>query len=710
MNSIVRLQYNNEEYSIIDNFGNIIVGDIHNVEEFNRSENDTIIRFMTKDNEYSYINSLGLYFDKYSYKEYDIVCELIPLHPIYKVKKNKKYGIINSYYNEAEILSCVFDEITFLPSNIFVNNDIVKLRKNDRYSLIHGTEKKYNNNKDYDYIYTPIQPLEQFIVCQSGRYGFIDIYSLEEYVEPTYVSIEELCKQYKYNIEKYTKDLYITNAKLQLKQIAVPEQPCSYIIDANKIVKNKWGGNGELVKHGRTNEVYVHYLYYTAQRKQIPINMYGYFYNLFDCRKYDVVTHATRNFYLIIKNNKYGLIDDEFHMILDVLYENISLVCFSQLEEMPLFVVTCQNGQFLYNAETGMQTQLYDSLAWHDDIYISGFYRDYLVYEEYGKFGLLSPEGNVIIKAKFDLYKIDFGERDRIERGHAYFQEIFHGRKYGFYIENNKFYGKVPVDKYDSCIRIGGKFFNNYYIVKTKGKYRLLNHRCDEIAIPLLDEMFFAKNPMNSIFGALGRCRRLGCPLSETFLIGLIENKYYLYSVTSLKNSQEAKLIISDCDEMEFIEAETSSYGLKNEYPYIRFKKNKIEGFVNEDGIVISSETFDEIKPIEVVRHSPFYYLTYKGGKMGLLNAKRKVLFPCIYDDIQQVTPWSALVTENGIEKEAKYNHTTGFQDDDSFDVLEESPHYSRYAGSYAQDEMGYSDEDIDTIFDGDPDAYWNID
>lgn len=89
---------------------------------------------------------------------------------------------------------------------------------------------------------------------------------------------------------------------------------------------------------------------------------------------------------------------------------------------------------------------------------------------------------------------------------------------------------------------------------------------------------------------------------------------------------------------------------------------------------------------------------------------KEKVLFPCIYDNIQQVTLWSALVTENDIEKEVKYTDTTDFQDDDSFDVLEESHHYSRYAGSYAQDEMGYSDEDIDTIFDGDPDAYWNID
>ena len=32
------------------------------------------------------------------------------------------------------------------------------------------------------------------------------------------------------------------------------------------------------------------------------------------------------------------------------------------------------------------------------------------------------------------------------------------------------------------------------------------------------------------------------------------------------------------------------------------------------------------------------------------------------------------------------------------------------YAGTWAHDEAGYSDDDIDTIFDGDPDAYWNID
>ncbi len=43
--------------------------------------------------------------------------------------------------------------------------------------------------------------------------------------------------------------------------------------------------------------------------------------------------------------------------------------------------------------------------------------------------------------------------------------------------------------------------------------------------------------------------------------------------------------------------------------------------------------------------------------------------------------------------------------------ITEDDPlTYGRYQGSWAQNEEGYSDEEIDTIFDGDPSAYWNID
>ncbi len=46
----------------------------------------------------------------------------------------------------------------------------------------------------------------------------------------------------------------------------------------------------------------------------------------------------------------------------------------------------------------------------------------------------------------------------------------------------------------------------------------------------------------------------------------------------------------------------------------------------------------------------------------------------------------------------------------DDYSCYEGKPTYERYGGSYAQDVEGYSDDDIDTIFDGDPSAYWNID
>ncbi len=43
--------------------------------------------------------------------------------------------------------------------------------------------------------------------------------------------------------------------------------------------------------------------------------------------------------------------------------------------------------------------------------------------------------------------------------------------------------------------------------------------------------------------------------------------------------------------------------------------------------------------------------------------------------------------------------------------MYEEDYEYeSEYAGTYAHDVAGYSDAEINDAFDGDPDAYWNID
>ena len=46
----------------------------------------------------------------------------------------------------------------------------------------------------------------------------------------------------------------------------------------------------------------------------------------------------------------------------------------------------------------------------------------------------------------------------------------------------------------------------------------------------------------------------------------------------------------------------------------------------------------------------------------------------------------------------------------DDYPEDEYGMHYWKYAGTYTQDEAGYSDEAIDDALNGDPDAYWNID
>ena len=46
----------------------------------------------------------------------------------------------------------------------------------------------------------------------------------------------------------------------------------------------------------------------------------------------------------------------------------------------------------------------------------------------------------------------------------------------------------------------------------------------------------------------------------------------------------------------------------------------------------------------------------------------------------------------------------------DFFAEVKESERYEDYAGTYAQDVEGYSDRFINEAFDGEPDAYWNID
>ena len=108
-------------------------------------------------------------------------------------------------------------------------------------------------------------------------------------------------------------------------------------------------------------------------------------------------------------------------------------------------------------------------------------------------------------------------------------------------------------------------------------------------------------------------------------------------------------------------------------------------------------------------------------AKWGIINEKGEEVLPVIYDEV-----WNFFGKPNRFSTRAE-------KDGEVIDVFfhdlnpsipvrytqhnrhiprhdEEYEYESEYAGSYAHDVMGYSDETIDDAFDGDPEAYWNID
>ena len=110
---------------------------------------------------------------------------------------------------------------------------------------------------------------------------------------------------------------------------------------------------------------------------------------------------------------------------------------------------------------------------------------------------------------------------------------------------------------------------------------------------------------------------------------------------------------------------------------YVRWVMENVEG----NKCAFSDKAIEQI-------HAIFPNFDFDGELMSKIKEGQEKYEEMVYFD-----EW----TEEMFESE----QNIGCDDEDT---------YERYNGSYAQDEMGYSDDDIDTIFDGDPSAYWNID
>lgn len=82
-----------------------------------------------------------------------------------------------------------------------------------------------------------------------------------------------------------------------------------------------------------------------------------------------------------------------------------------------------------------------------------------------------------------------------------------------------------------------------------------------------------------------------------------------------------------------------------------------------------------------------------------------------VIEEIKTIKPDFKLSDEGMQKLNEKYEawETQQQRSHNDYDYYQQES-YGEYAGSYAQDVEGLSDDFINDVLDGDPDAYWNID
>lgn len=462
----------------------------------------------------------------------------------------------------------------------------------------------------------------------------------------------------------------------------------SYFVDANGLLKGEWGGFQELSDKGPNGETLFE-IFYNRFSRHIPINEFGYFYNKFSCKKYDGVLKLDDDLYLCEKNERFGLIDENNKTILHVCYNHISYV--DRIKK--LFIVSTETGKFLFSSKIESFTITKD-VDFHfiqepkilsevyDELYASHY--ESLVFKEDGVYGLINEDGEVVLKPQPEYEWRPNYNRDSMNQLYVCFQNTLCGIK----VIGEKLYGKIPSNEFDLCFKVGGtSAFTHYYITKKGSKYGLLNWKFECVTEPKYDEIIPYKGKYWVEVHRNAYTNVKGEYVDVIFVICREKNTFSLF------NLQNCNCIIDKCEKIKYVMSE-------DQYMYIEFLKGGILSYVSISGNVIHTDEYDN------VTKTRYHYLVSKNGKIGALNGEGVSIAPCIYDKIVSSRNGELIGTLDG--KEKVLNPIPKIEEDDDYEY--ERATYGKYAGSYAQDDAGYSDDDIDTIFEGDPSAYWNID
>lgn len=371
--------------------------------------------------------------------------------------------------------------------------------------------------------------------------------------------------------------------------------------------------------------------------------------------------------YLTEKNERYGLVNEKDEVVLHTCYNSIEHIV--DITDSNVFVVSSECGYFIFNQTANIQSKIYDEINSRKD--------GNFIVRENEKYGLISATGQLLIATNYEYNS--WGNN---------LYGTFKGYRYTIYVQNNLLYGRFPIDssvKY-MLFSLGYHVGNKIIVTSQNNKYGILwdNERY-VVEDTILDDIIVREQKgLNSIFEHISFGTKKAW-YTTVFLIAKKDNKYRVY------NAANQKCLISDCDDASYIHIYRMRQ--KGDHDCIKFVKRNEVGYITTAGIVLDNTKFDNIEIVGSRFH------VSKNGKWGVLYYSGIEIIPCKFDKIHQLNDYEFNLTLDGEETKLKLEKPR------SYINTYESKHYDRFGGAF-----GYSDEDIDTIFDGDPSAYWNID
>lgn len=335
---------------------------------------------------------------------------------------------------------------------------------------------------------------------------------------------------------------------------------------------------------------------------------------------------------------------------------------------------TTRKGEYLVNKNKSIKTKLYD--------HIYSYRNGYLLQKD-SLFGLMDLFGNEIVSPQYKKsIKTDKYPRPFVpDSAYPYLICDYEGKEIVIY-PNGKYEGVISLE-YDGCRRIP---FLDYYIVRKNCKYGIVSKWDNKIILPTL--YFSIKSYEENM-----------CPSTNNLVVVQDENGFFLFSL------QKKDRLTNHYDDIEFIQAKRNICINRRNCCFYIGEKFCRKYILSSVGKLVTDISYDEV----ILFWSRFLKVRNR-EKWGLINRQGELLLPIDYDSIESICNDIVNVVKGGQRMQIKVDRSKLLYNDTLPINTWEASSYGKYSGSYAQDEMGWSDDDIDTVLDGNPDAYWNID